>query len=131
MSDHGVRDCGHGALGGLVLNSLMKPKGSFDKQLAKIAQQKVWESVPQCVDFLVALVTNNEASNKDRIAAAKLLLDRTIPTVSRIDASGLVGLLAVQGQGEEINWGAIYDSALEISRVEVMGNGDDRDSRIH
>jgi hypothetical protein len=111
-------------------NGLMKPRSGFDKQLAKIAQQRIWESVPECVAFLVGLVNDGEATDKDRIAAAKLLLDRTIPTVQRIDATGLMGVIGI-GTSSGIDWVELHRRAVdEVEEVE-RGNGNATDPRIH
>jgi hypothetical protein len=69
---------------------VLKPKGQFDRTLQRVAQQRMWEMVPACIDYLKSVIENGEEKTRDRIRAAQLLLERTIPTVERVDVRALM-----------------------------------------
>jgi len=81
---------------------VIKPRGQFERTLQRVAQQRMWEMVPACIEYLKSVIEDGTEETRDRIRAAQLVLERTIPTVERVDVRALMieaGLLGGNGDG--------------------------------
>jgi len=74
-------------------NDLIKPSSTFDRTLVRLAQQRLFEATPQCIEYLLGVVGDKREKTADRTAAAKLILERTVATVERVDVRAVVAQL--------------------------------------
>lgn len=89
---------------------VLTPRSSFDRRLARLEQQRIFEHTPAAVDLEIqiarevwAMANEEKASQKQRLEALKFLhtvlkdtfLDRTIPVISRLEFGELVQRLPV------------------------------------
>lgn len=79
------------------------PKSRFDRQLARLAQMRMWEELPACLDYLARVRDDDTLRTADRIRACQLIIERTIPTVQQIDMRSLVAMLpgAIEEDGSD------------------------------
>lgn len=103
------------------------PKTAFDKTLARIADQKLWELVPACVDFLKQVIEDETQSTRDRLTATKMVLERRIPTLQNVQ--GIVGHVSI-GQGQSVDLDELHRRALEVLSTDGNARGNS-DARIH
>ncbi len=111
---------------------IKKPRTQFDRTLARIADGKMWELVPACIDYIRRVIEDETASTRDRLRAVEMVLARRIPTLQSVQ--GIVGHVNL-GDGQ-VDWASIHRRAIEVlerngERNGESVNGDDRDSRIH
>lgn len=96
---------------------LIQPKSKFDRMLARLAQQKVWDFTPQAVDMQVSIcnrmleiANDEECPKKTQLIAlreaSKLINDtvisRTIPALLRVQSRDMIaGLPLPEGVTED------------------------------
>jgi len=91
--------------------AVIRPRSNFDREMARLEQKRIWEFTPDAVDLdihiateALAMVEATDESGKPlcppavRLRAMELIhtivketfVDRTIPTVSRVEAAAAV-----------------------------------------
>lgn len=101
----------------------------FDRNLLAVARGHLWDTVPEAVKYVASVMRDDTQSTRDRLKAAGMILDRTIPTVQSV--RGVVQHLG-DPNSPAVDWVQLRQQALEslgrTSPVESNGNGD---GRIH
>ena len=70
--------------------AVVKPRGKFDRMLARVAQQRLIECAPEVVDYLLGVVRDTGERTGDRLMAARLILERSVATLERVDVRALM-----------------------------------------
>ena len=68
----------------------MRPKTNMDRALMRKAQELVWDHVPEAVRYVAEVLADPMAERRDRLKAASMILERTIPTMQSVDVRAIV-----------------------------------------
>lgn len=125
-----------------IMSEVVKPRSRFDKQLQKIAGERLWDAVPDCVRFLTEVVTSDKTYTvvkangmsveipvyeiRDKLAAVKLILERTVPALQHIQQTNT----NLNFNAPELDWADIHRRAV-ASAERIQENANGRDHRIH
>jgi hypothetical protein len=112
-----------------VSKDVIVPKKPFDKTLAKIGQQLCWEAQPEAVRYVVSVIQDQAASTKDRLAASKLILERTIPVIASVRQVNVN--IPAGANTPDVDWADIHRRAVQEVEKSERTNGNGIDSRIH
>jgi len=128
-------------------SGVLKLRSSFDRRLARLEHQRIWEHTPAAIDLAVEIVQravamSNEdgATRMERIRALDLahrvnkeiFVDRTIPVLNRIEATAAVMALPmadVERDAAEVEAGSVEAMRVETHRMmrellaRAIGNG--------
>lgn len=109
-------------LGEEVSEPIIAPKSITQQQQIGRVHQRLFELSLRCVEVLEGIFNDPDADMEDRRWAVKMVLERTIPTVSRVQQTNV-----------NVNMGTDEGIAEAHRRaLAVLSEGDDApDARIH
>jgi hypothetical protein len=110
-----------------------QPKSESERDQLGRARERLFELSLSAVEYVASILADPARDDKIRLQAVRLVWERTMPAVQRIEAHALLAMMAKFGVQASapvgFDWAAFQRATSEA--LEEVERGDNRDARIH